>query len=241
MTRTITLSIVAAIAAAGPGPRETAAVGPDPVQFTVRVENLSANALELSTGGTAPAPTAPVLWIVHDGVDPLFTADRVDRGLGLERLAEDGDPSALASAIVGTPGIAAAGFVNMPVGDAAPGPITPGKAYEFTVVAQAGQKLTLAFMFGQSNDLFYAPDGEGIPLFDGNGRPAGGDTTRRFRLWDAGTEVNQEPGVGPDQAPRQSAPNTGAAERNPVRPVADAWTYPATERVIKVTITPATR
>jgi hypothetical protein len=37
------------------------------------------------------------------------------------------------------------------------GPILPGNAYEFEITASAGELLTLAFMFGQSNDLFYTP------------------------------------------------------------------------------------
>ena len=31
----------------------------------------------------------------------------------------------------------------------------------------------------------------------------------RVYLWDAGTEVDQTPGEGADQAPRQAGPNTG--------------------------------
>ena len=61
------------------------------------------------------------------------------------------------------------------------------------------------------NDYFYANDA-GIPLFDSKGRPVGGDVTSRIVLWDAGTELNQELGVGPDQAPRQKAKNTGATK-----------------------------
>ena len=61
-------------------------------------------------------------------------------------------------------------------------------------------------------------------------------------LWDAGTEVNQEPGLGPDQAPRQKAPNTGASERKPVqlvKDVKDGFTYPKVSEVLRVTIAPA--
>jgi hypothetical protein len=236
MFRMIAVSMVAALSVTGPI-RPAARAG-DPVAFTVRIENLSNDALKLSTGGTAPAPTAPVLWAVHTTGNLLFETGRLDRGLGLERLAEDGDPSRLAAALQGSAGVLAAGFVNTPEGDVGAGPITPGKAYEFTVKAQAGQSLTLAFMFGQSNDLFYAPDGSGIALFDRAGRPVSGDITKYFQLWDAGTEVNQEPGVGADQAPRQKMANTGAAEAKPVGPVHDAYSYPKTNQVIRVTITP---
>jgi hypothetical protein len=79
-------------------------------------------------------------------------------------------------------------------------------------------------MFGQSNDLFYAPK-EGMALFDQQNKPLQGDITRTLVLWDAGTEVNQEPGAGPDQAPRQKAPNTGAVENGVVRPMQDQFAY----------------
>ena len=68
-----------------------------------------------------------------------------------------------------------------------------------------------------------------------------GDVTSRIRLWDAGTEVNEEPGLGPNQAPRQHAPNTGPAENGVVRPISevkDGFHYPNVAEVIRVTITP---
>jgi hypothetical protein len=189
------------------------------VQFTIRVENVStARTLRLSNGMTAPAPTAPILWTITDGGNPLFTAGRADKGVGLERLAEEGNPGVLADYIRGRiTAITASGAVTTPVGDAAAGPITPGKAYEFMVSAAPGQKLTLAFMFGQSNDWFYAPGAQGIALFDAAGKPLSRDVTSELSLWDAGTEVNEEPGLGANQAPRQAAPNTGATERKPIR------------------------
>lgn len=208
--------------------------------FALHIENVSTPAtLQLSDGTTAPAPTAPALWVVHTKTDPIFTIGTVDRGQGLEHLAEDGDPSSLATSLQGSDGIVADGFVNVPMGDAEPGPITPGKAYHIEFTAEPGQRLTLAMMFGQSNDLFYAPEGAGIDLFDAAGQPFSGEITSRLVLWDAGTEANQEPGAGPDQAPRQKAANTGAAEDGSVRVVDDDFTYPAVEQVVRVTITPA--
>ena len=37
--------------------------------------------------------------------------------------------------------------------------------------------------------------------------------TSQILLWDAGTEVNEEPGLGPNQAPLQPAPHTGTREQ----------------------------
>jgi hypothetical protein len=211
--------------------------------FTVRIENVSTpTTLKLSNGQTAPAPNAPGLWVLHAEPDPLFTTGSKDRGKGLEPLAEEGNPAVLAAAVRGQRGIVASGTFTTPVGDAMAGPALPGKAFEFTFTAEPGQKLTFATMFGQSNDLFLAPGDRGIKLFDSKGDVMSGDITSLIYLWDAGTEVNQEPGLGPDQAPRQAAPNTGASERKPVqlvKDVQDGFTYPKVSEVLRVTITPA--
>jgi len=213
------------------------------VQFTVRVENVSTpQTLKLSNGMTAPAPTAPVLWTITDDGNPLFTAGRVDRRQGLERLAEEGNPGVLADYIrEHMKAIASSGVVTMPVGGAEAGPITPGKAYEFTVSAAPGQRLTLAFMFGQSNDWFYAPGAKGVALFDAGGKPLSRDVTTELSLWDAGTEANEEPGLGANQAPRQPAPNAGAPERKPIRLVRELRgeygdKAPRIAEVVRVTI-----
>jgi hypothetical protein len=82
----------------------------------------------------------------------------------------------------------------------------------------------MTIMMGQSNDWFYAPAEFGIELFK-NGKAVSGDISSQIRLWDAGTEVDQEPGIGSDQGPRQKAPNTGKAENGVVRIVQDGKTY----------------
>ena len=100
---------------------------------------------------------------------------------------------------------------------------------------------SLVLMFGQSNDLFYAPNDTGIALFDKKGKPISSDITSKVSLWDAGTEVNEEPGIGPNQAPRQSAPNTGAVEHESVQligAVHDGFVYRKTSDVLRIKITP---
>ncbi|MEM6957988.1 MAG: spondin domain-containing protein, partial [Myxococcota bacterium] len=69
-----------------------------------------------------------------------------------------------------------------------------------------------ATMFVQSNDVFIGPDEAGIPLFDAAGAPISGDITDQVVLWDVGSEANEAPGSGPNQAPRQSGPDIGGAE-----------------------------
>ena len=211
------------------------------VQFTIRVENVSTPAtLKLSNGQTAPAPTAPILWTITDEGNPLFAPGKPDGGQGLERLAEDGNPGVLADYIVqNLKSVVHSGVVTVPSGDKGPGPITPGKAYEFTISAAPGQRLTVAMMFGQSNDLFYAPGPQAIALFDAKGKPLTADITSQLQLWDAGTEINEEPGLGPNQAARQPAPNTGPAEHGNVMLVKDQFHYPSVREVVRVSVKPS--
>ncbi len=92
-------------------------------------------------------------------------------------------------------------------------------------------------MFIPSNDLFYGPGEEGIALYADDGTPMEGDVTDQILLWDAGTEVNQEPGVGADQAQRQAGPNTDAHDPdNTVRLVNDGFTYPDVADVVAVSV-----
>lgn len=91
---------------------------------------------------------------------------------------------------------------------------------------------------GQSNDWFYAPDESGIELFK-DGKAIGGDITSQIILWDAGTEVDQKPGIGSEQGPRQKSPNTGKAENGAVKKVSDGKTNADAPSVMRVTIKPA--
>ncbi len=50
--------------------------------------------------------------------------------------------------------------------------------------------------------------------------------TAQLALWDAGTELNEEPGLGPNQGPRQATPDAGVSEKNAVAHVRDKYTYP---------------
>ena len=208
-------------------------------KFTVRVENISsAQGQPAADGSRWPFALSPGMWVLHKKKSPLFDAGQ-KAGSGLEAQAEDGNPSGLVGSLETmhhAPSMH--GVFNTPVGTMGPGPIGPGAAYEFSFNATAGMKLSLALMFGQSNDLFYAPDSHGIALFDSQGMPLGGDVTSKIILWDAGTEVNQELGVGPDQAPRQKAANTGAAENGVVKRAKSEVFYSKTNELFRVTVTP---
>lgn len=192
-------------------------------------------ALEEETGVTSLF--APGVWVLHRQDAPIFMSGALDRGQGLEALAEDGDPSGLSAALGQEEGVVAAGVFDTPVGASAPGPIGPGGAYELTVSASPGDRLSLATMFVQSNDLFFSPTEMGIQLHSPEGMGLSGDVSGELRLWDAGTEINEEPGVGLHQAPRQSGPNMGAPEHEAVREAADASLVPLGS--LSVTVRPA--
>ncbi len=201
------------------------------VAFLVRIENVSADS-------GLPTPLAPGVWVLHSEPGPLFIEGEADKGYGLEALAEDGDPSALAEALNGM-GLHA-GVFNTPAGADGPGVALPGGAYEFEVKASPDTPyLSFATMFVQSNDLFIGPGEAGIALFDMDGMAMEGmqDITAELELWDAGTEANEEPGVGGEQAPRQSGPNMGIPDiDDTVRVVDDGYTYPEVAALVKVTI-----
>lgn len=199
--------------------------------FTVRIETVHE--------GDFVTPFAPGVWIVQKKRSaPMFKSGEPNFMNGLEELAEDGMPGILNAAMSAHPKVKRNGIFNTPVGEANPAPIFPGEAYEFTFRAGRFDRLNFATMFIQSNDLFVAPDESGLALFDRYKNPISGDITNQLYLWDAGTEVNEEPGVGPNQAPRQSGPNTGEDENGVVRTVSDGFDYPDLHEVIKVTITP---
>jgi hypothetical protein len=241
----------------------------DSVRFDIRVENVSGpNTLRLSTGGTVAVPVSPGVWAVHTGRNPIFTPGEVEPGRGLKGLAEAGMARAFEPNLRGLPGVRSSGFFSEPLlplvrrmstsrmsepkspataasssaGGAGSRMLQPGQRFEFTVTAQPGDRLSLAMMIAQSNDALIATGPDGIALFDASGRPLAGNITSLLLTWDAGTEVNEEPGVGRNQGLRQGAPHAGDPERRPVRPLAEAEfgsAWPEVDRMVRVTVTPS--
>ena len=224
---------------------------PDPL-FTAGMPDRGAGLAALARRGTAgdlaaalAAHTgltnmlAPGVYASHTGSGVMFTAG-MPASAGLEAMAEDGNPMELASEVMGADGVHASGHFAVPMGGAGPAPAMPGQAYEFTVAGRPGDYLSFTTMFVQSNDLFYAPDENGIALFPDGARPFSGDVTDMVMLWDSGTELNERPGSGLNQAPRQSGPNTGTTEMEMVELRKVCFVYPDITNAmdfIKVTIT----
>ena len=225
------------------GPVLQTSLSSEGAEFLVRIESVSTpTTLTTEDGGSVPVPLSPGAWVVSSEDAPLFTTGEASSP-GLEDIAEDGDATVLGEALAEAFAEGKAGVFNTPVGADMPGPIGPGEnfggtAYEFTVQAEAGEKLSLATMFIQSNDAFYAPNEEGIALFDESGAPISGDVTAQLSLWDSGTEVNEPYGTGANQAPRQAGPNTGETENGVVTLLTGENAPVTTGPVIKVTVTP---
>ncbi len=186
--------------------------GHEPTTFTVTITNTSDSA-------TLATPLAPGAFIIHTSMETLFAEGINDRGEGLEALAEDGDPGLLVATLAALPTVSVADVFATPDGAESAGPAIPGSSYSFTFDAVPGDYLSFATMFVQSNDWFFATAPSGIDLFDGD-EPLSGDVTDQVGLWDAGTEVDETPGEGPNQAPRQSGPDTGSDQNAPIASVA---------------------
>jgi hypothetical protein len=252
----VLLILVGATPAAAQRAARAATADAGSVTFTVRIENVARRVLTLANGVIADIPLSAGVWAVHTAANPIFTPGEVQSGTGLKGLAEAGMADAFAPNLRRLPGVRSAGAFQEPLGRprgrmamrSAEGGganttrmLQAGQHFEFTVTAQPGDRLSLALMLSQSNDGLMATGADGMALFDAAGRPVSGNFTTALFLWDAGTEVNEEPGLGRNQGLRQGAPHAGDPERRPVRPIreteyGDRW--PAVDEIVKLTITP---
>ncbi len=190
--------------------------------------------LEEETGLTVLG--SPGAWAVTSNDVNLFMAGSPDPGLGLEAIAEDGMPGALASSLESL--AMASGLFNTPEGASMPGPIPPGMAYEVTFSAEPGAYLHVATMFVPSNDLFFAFDGSGIPLFNGDAAVSG-DVSSQLKLWDLGTEVDQPLGFGVDQVQNQGG-ESDIGDDDPDTNVREVTDAPGVDAItLTLTATPA--
>jgi hypothetical protein len=186
-------------------------------------------------------PVSPGVWLVHQtGTEPFFTSGIHDRAKGLEAIAEDGNPAQLAGNLASLDGYLAGAVFNTPVGATVPGPALPGAKYQFTFHGSPGDSLSFAAMLAATNDVFLAPKAAGIPLFNADGVALTGDVSNQVYLWDAGTEANEEPAIGPNTVTNQLTPNTGAVGEGKVQLLSavttDTYSYPSAQSVLKVTL-----
>lgn len=207
-------------------------------EFIVRIYNAGTDgSMTLADGSTETPLLSWGVYAVHASPNALFTPGQAAGDTGLEELAEDGNIDKMTEWLAGRRDLLASGPLKARAikGQAA---IYPGGLYRAVFKANPGDSFSFAIMLEQSNDGFYAPGPEGIALFDGAGNPISEDVTDQVRFWDAGTEVNQPPGLGPDTGLKEKGPNQGASENGVVHAMNDGYDYPAIRDVIKVSIKP---
>jgi hypothetical protein len=201
---------------------------PDGLESLAEDANPAAHLAYLAKATGVYSPFSPVVWVVTDRKNVLFKENMADSGKGLERLAEDGNPSDLAAYLKS---------LGLKAGTVGMAPFANGAEAAFEVMAEPGEALHFATMFGQSNDAFFGPGGNGIALFQ-DGSLRSGDATGEVYLWDAGTEANEALGAGPNQAPRQSAPNTGETEGGMVGMIEGMDGFPDVGEILEVMLKP---
>lgn len=222
-------------------PERLSAVRPTlvPITLTVRIENIATKPLQTSAG-PRPVLLSPGVF-VQDVTGPVLFVPGTTASAELERLAGDGDPNPLHRAILTRATRLDSGVFQTPSNATEPALLAPGAAYEFVVNTLPGDRIAFVLMFAQSNDVFVATPPAGLALFDQAGQPMHGDITASLGLWDAGTEVNEEPGTGANQTPRQPARNSGSPEHAPIRPISDlpdGFLYPSPSQFLRVEVRP---
>ncbi len=201
---------------------------PDEVTLNLKLANLAPEgSIIASDSSTHDVKFAPGLVVVHDDTVSLFTPGAA-ASPELESAAEDGSPQAFIDALTGADGVYSVALLTHEdevTYEAAA--MLPGQDGRRQITGPGDAFVSVAFMFGESNDVFFA-NAEPLPLWQ-KGANAG-DWTSSLALWDAGTERNQEPGLGPDQAPRQAAAGDGEVEGGVITAVegvdANGYVYP---------------
>ena len=147
--------------------------------FTVTVENLG------------PQPLSPLIGMAHDSAFDIFTQGST-ASLGIKKIAEGGDTSAMESIIAGA-GSDVAGW-----GKVAGGPFGMGETRTFTLTTDSAHPwFSFAVMLGKTNDGFLGiATGDGaLNLYSGGSAVGGVYLAKGADAWDAGTELNTQNAV----------------------------------------------
>jgi len=225
--------------------------------FQVTVENISTPGLLDTDRFMGVIPLSPGVFVTFEGADPAFTVGGfADSGTSL--IGEDGFPGPLPfiteqtelEILMADDAAVQVGTFDSPGAPPDPLAIFPGETSTFSFTATPGQSLQIETMFVQSNDWFYAFGDGGLALFNGD-TPISGDVTAELVLYDAGTEVDTQPGTGPTappggvQKPVQDpmATDVGDAENEPIQDARvrfPEFTIPDDNQILRVTISATT-
>ena len=163
---------------------------------------------------------SPAVVVLYTGdKNPLYEMGKKDAGLGLKELSQKGDFSKLQASLKGMKGV-------KEVYIAGNAPIAPNGKAMTKIKKSQGDKIAYAFMFGYSNDWFYA---NSDPILSASK----GDLTNKTALFDSGTGVDQFPGAGNKQALFGGTPDK---EEKPITKVGTTFPVPATGQVVRVTL-----
>ncbi len=199
------------------------------------LDNVSAAGALDTSAGPVDIMIAPGLLVVHLPDFFIFrTGDKL-AGTAMERLAEDGDPLPLAELVAESSEVIevvvlaaqdATTYENAAMG--------PGGHASQLLSMSSDQRVSYVSMFGQSNDVVISTPPGGVSVL----KPDGSLATVPLALFDAGTERNEEPGVGESQAPRQAAADTGESLEGTIVRIdgsdVEGWTYPSTLDFVSV-------
>jgi hypothetical protein len=218
----------------------------NPVVFEIKIENISPTpSFTAQNGNRIINVFSAVFAAIHLNPQFLYTLDDNDYGLGLQNLAENADVSKLLQSYRAVNDVEVIGVADEP-STGSLGILAPNQSFTLLLSAVSkSARLSLATSFLQGNDILVMTPDQGIPLFDENLEPLNGDITSLFQFYDLGTEVNEAPGIGPNQVIRQTgdAPlgqvSPGIPERESIvelNRVNDGFSYPELESSIRVTI-----
>lgn len=180
-------------------------VEPDtPSGYELTIENVSDET-------TYPTAFSPGLFALHTEDQPIYSVGSSDLQGGLESLAEDGRPRGLDNTLN------ALSTIDQTITfEGERGPLRPGESVtmmigEEELSASETPRLSMATMFTDSNDYIIGLPDDGYPLFS-DGEFNGGDLTDDLLVTDVGSERDQYPYYGPQQAPRQVGNGIGSEE-----------------------------
>ena len=193
-----------------------------PNYAVARITVSKPRAVNLTVENLAPARgtyLTPVWVGFHDGSFDLFDTN-APASSGLERIAEDGDTGPLSASFAAS----AAGTLQATVVSGGAAPVfAPGqktaRTFWLDPMSAASRHLSYVSMVIPSNDAFIGNgDPTMMPVFNADGTFVGGTASvPGSRVWDAGTEVN-------DELPANTAffgqmtPNAGVTEGGVVHP-----------------------
>ncbi|MBE9050009.1 spondin domain-containing protein [Nostocales cyanobacterium LEGE 11386] len=184
----------------------------------------SAATLKVTIENLAPQQGIVVtpLWVgFHDGTFDIFNVGEV-ASESLERLAEDGATAPIASDFLASgAGVVEGTILGPGISPTSPPVIPPGaiatQRFQIDGSLASSRYFSYASMIVPSNDAFIANDNPlAFRIFDDFGNFLGADfIVSGNRIWDAGTEVNDE--IPENTALLgQTTPNTGVTENGVV-------------------------